>query len=249
MRRVIHLFGTALVAFGLLVLLGVGGLYAYGTVERLQFERELASSPTFTPAPPPTALPTATATLEPSPSPASAVAGSPIPPPTATATSAPTPTPTPAISPARRIVAPKIGLDSKVVESEAKDGSWTVPKFVAGHLQGTADPGEGSNVVMAGHVESISSGNVFANIDKLSPGDWIKVYTDTAEFDYVVAQKKVVKNTDVSVVQPTKDEQLTLITCTGNWLPLQRDYDQRLIVVARRADWVPPVKPTKPGPL
>jgi sortase (surface protein transpeptidase) len=38
----------------------------------------------------------------------------------------------------------------------------------------------------------------------------------------------------MAVIQPTGDERLTLITCTGTFLPLQRDYDKRLVVIASR---------------
>jgi len=255
-RTVSYVLGTALVAVGVALLLSVGAMYAYGAFERVRFERELAETPTAAAvASPPEDAPTSpTRTPTEAPTPvatAARVASTPVSArtPAPTATPRPTSTPTPVILPARRVVAPKIKLDSRIVESTLKDGVWQVPKFVAGHLQGTSDPGKPGNVVLAGHVESISSGNVFADIGHLEPGDRIKLYTDAAEFDYVVAGKLTVKNDDLSVVAPTPEETLTLITCTGNWLPLQRDFDQRLVVVARRVEWSPPVKPTGPGPL
>jgi len=153
----------------------------------------------------------------------------------------PTPEPTPSvlptpipIYPAERIVANSIGLDSKVVEAPIVNDEWTVPKFVAGHLQGTSQPLEGGNVVLSGHVQSIASGNVFAQLDHLKPGDLVQLYTRSTIVTYVVDKTVVVRNTDVSVVQPTRVEQLTLITCTGTWLPLQRDFDSRLVVEASR---------------
>jgi sortase (surface protein transpeptidase) len=51
---------------------------------------------------------------------------------------------------------------------------------------------------------------------------------------YNVSKQLVVANNDVSVVRPSPSETLTLITCTGTWLPLQRDYNERTIVVAMR---------------
>jgi LPXTG-site transpeptidase (sortase) family protein len=127
-----------------------------------------------------------------------------------------------------------IDLDTKVVESPIVNGEWTVPKFVAGHLVGTAQPLQGSNVVLSGHVQSISSGNVFARIGDLKLGDVIMVYTKSAVISYVVSKSEVVANTDVAVVKPSPKEILTLITCTGTWLPLQHDYDSRIVVIASR---------------
>lgn len=147
--------------------------------------------------------------------------------------------PTPAVAadspaPIQRVTASSIGLDAKVAESPIVDGQWIIPKFEAGHLQGTAQPGTGGNVVLAGHVQSITSGDVFANLDGLKPGDTIKVYTSDATVTYVVQSVTRVSNDDLSVLEPGPRETLTLITCSGTWLPLQHDYSQRTVVVADR---------------
>jgi LPXTG-site transpeptidase (sortase) family protein len=146
---------------------------------------------------------------------------------------APTPTPRP-IYPAERIVASSIHLDAKVAESPIVKNEWVVPKFAAGHLQGTAQPLEGGNVVLAGHIQSIASGNVFANIARLRPGNQISLYTKGGTITYQVVKVDTVKNTDLTVVAPSPQERLTLITCTGTWLPLQHDYDERTVVIANR---------------
>lgn len=236
MRIVAYIIGTALLIGGLAILLGVGGLYAMGEIERLRFEQELAATPLVTATPEPTPSPTPTVQPSPTRSSRSTAVASATPAPTATTP----PTATPAPRPAQRIVAPKIKLDSRVVESPIKNGLWEVPKFVAGHLELTANPGEAGNIALAGHVESISSGNVFANIDGLEVGDEISVFTDREEFRYRVAEKRIVKNNDISVVQPTQVETLTLITCYGTWLPATRDYDRRLVVIAHREPAPPP---------
>lgn len=239
-RRVLsHLrpwFGTLLMVAGVAILVGTLGMYGYGQYEQWRYAQEAAKIVPVAPTAAPTAIPTATPLPSPTPESAPAVSLATAPP---TATSAP-PTatkapPTPTLvqpAPAERIVAPAIGLDSIVVESPIVNGEWTVPKFVAGHLQGTAEPLEGGNVVLSGHVESISSGNVFANLERLKPGDKVMVYTKSRIVTYVVQKSLVVKNDDMSVVQPQPKETLTLITCTGNWLPLKNDYAQRYVVVA-----------------
>ncbi|MBI2941390.1 MAG: sortase [Chloroflexi bacterium] len=157
----------------------------------------------------------------------------PVPQPTATLTPQPTATPTPRpVTPPRRIVSPRIGLNAPVVEAPIQSGEWKVPKFVAGHLEGTAYPGQGSNVALSGHVQSIAGGNVFASLDKLKPGDEVRIETAVGWFTYVVSKMRIVANDDISVVMPTRREQLTLITCTGAWNPVTRDYTQRIVVTA-----------------
>ena len=252
-RGASYLLGTGLVVLGAALLLGVGGLYAYGAYERLRFELETAETPTVAPPAHSVAIAEGAPTEAPAtPTPVAAQPTQPARanplalPPTATATPQPTSTPTPIILPARRIIVPKIKLDSRVVESPIRDGQWVVPKFVAGHLEGTADPGQGGNVVLSGHVESISSGNVFANIGTLEPGDRLSLLTEAAEFQYVVREKRVVRNDDLSVILPTSEETLTLITCTGTFLPATRDFDRRLVVIAKPApEPVPRVPPMR----
>src|SRR5437879_4347813 len=81
----------------------------------------------------------------------------------------------------------------------------------------TALPGDSSNGVRSGHVQSISSGNVFANIDQLGLGDEVTLRTNTGDVVYRVAGKNLVKPDDLSVVQPTGRDELTLITCAGTF--------------------------------
>ena len=223
---VVRWLGTGLIALGLSILVVTIGFYGYSQYEEQQAQQEVAAMGLPEPNPAPTAATSANPTMQPWPRQVA---------PWATAMPRPTAMPTAIPNlPADRIRAPSIGLDSRVVESLIVDGEWTVPKFVAGHLQGTANPLQGSNVALAGHIESISSGNVFANIGKLKPGDPIQLYTSQSIVNYKVSQVRVVANNDLSVVQPTHQEQVTLITCTGTWLPLQRDYNQRLVVIAKR---------------
>jgi len=240
---------NGLIGLGMALLIGTGAVFGYSQYEQAQAQREVAALapdvPTaWTPVAAPTTAPTATAapTLAALPvveatgipvasSPTIATSPTPDPP---TPTLVPTATPVP-IYPAERIVATPIGLDSKVVEAPIVEGEWVVPKFVAGHLSGTAQPLQGSNVVMSGHVQSISSGNVFARIGELKVGDIVRLYTKATVITYVVEQLLIVANNDIQVAQPSAFERLTLITCTGTWLPLQHDYSQRIVVIAAKA--------------
>jgi|GEM_PF-2307682 len=243
--RMVFWISNGLIVAGLAILLAVSGLWGYSQFEDARAAQEAAQigPPTEAlvgPVATPTGLrreafPTATPVTQDSPVtfvPWSQRTTSAVRlPPTAT----PIPTPTPVlISPAQRIIAPSIHLDAKVEESPIVADQWVVPKFAAGHLQGTAEPLQGGNVVLAGHVQSISSGDVFANIARLRPGSPIQLYTKTAVVTYKVTNVEVVRNTDISVVGPSTHEKLTLITCTGTWLPLQHDYNERTVVIAQR---------------
>ncbi len=242
-------------AAGVLLLVATGLLYGYGQYQAYQLDQDMARAERLDAATA-TALAmaetaataearglataTAVARMEATSAPATTAAAAPaIAPPTPVVPTAtprpPTPTATPVPVVLRRVQAPAIGLDAPVVESRIVNGEWEVPKFVAGHLQGTSLPGAGGNIVLSGHVQSISSGNVFAHIDALKPGDEVVLKTNVGDARYVIEGKNIVPNDDMQVVQPTAREELTLITCTGNFNYLTRDFDKRWVVWGVRA--------------
>ena len=242
-RRGRHLAIAAnvLILTGLLLALGVAGLYAYRLAEERHFAQESEQRRAAFEAER-AALEQQQAEQEQAERERAALLDAPLPTfeqtPQATATTASGATPR--ASPARRIIIPRIGVDSEVVESEVKNGEWTVPKFVVGHLQGTAQPNEAGNAVYSGHIQSISSGNVFARLGDLHNGDLLYLLTAEGQYLYEVKRTITVANTDLSVVKPTVKPSVTLITCTGTWDFGTRDYLQRLVVIAERYQDAPP---------
>ena len=78
----------------------------------------------------------------------------------------------------------------------------------AGHYNGSKYPGEGSNVVLAGHRNS-----VFKGLKNVSKGDTIILNTNYGQYVYRISEIKIVKGNDNSIVQPMSSEKLTLYTC------------------------------------
>ncbi|MGI9147653.1 MAG: sortase [Chloroflexota bacterium] len=140
------------------------------------------------------------------------------------------------VRPITRLVISDIQLDTQVVPSPLveRDGvtTWDVPPIVAGHAQGTPGAGESGNAVLLGHVTSLHLGNVFEQLNQLQAGELILVYSDQQSFTYRVSDVSSVARTDTGVLDPTSTPTLTLITCTGLWLPAAHDYAERLIVRA-----------------
>src|SRR5439155_17759836 len=81
-------------------------------------------------------------------------------------------------------------------------------------------------------VSSQNAGNVFSSLDRVRVGDQIQVFSGAQPFEYQVVDVRRVPRTDVSVVSPTETASISLITCTGAWLPAIGDYAQRLVVRA-----------------
>ncbi|MGC9025859.1 MAG: sortase, partial [Chloroflexia bacterium] len=241
-RPILWGLSNLLILAGLFLLLYVGGLYLF-PLGRAALQ----------PSPPPVRQ-----------APALAVTPDPTPSPSPAATPVPTPTPSPALpmlnwsrpevsplptsrplwhSEVLRIVIPSIGVDSPVVavgwHVEEVGGQtmtvWDVARYAVGHHQGSGNPGEGTNIVLAGH--SGGYGGVFRRLVEVQPGDEVVLHTAAGQYLYVVEEVLVLKEVGLPMEEriqnarymaPTDEERLTLITC---W-PVHI-YDHRVIVLAR----------------
>ncbi len=103
-----------------------------------------------------------------------------------------------------RISIPRISMDAIVVEGASRKQLSIGP----GHVIDTALPGDPGNAVITGHRDTF-----FRNIYELKKGDEIIVRRNGQVFKYQVTGKKIVAPDDISVLKPTQDTQLTLITC------------------------------------
>ena len=101
------------------------------------------------------------------------------------------------------------------------------------HYEDTALPGEEGNIFIFGHSSSDvvpgENGKIFVRLNELEKGDRIKLYFEDQNFSYEVSENKIVEPTDLSVLDQTDSEILTLMTC---W-PLGTK-DKRLVVVAEK---------------
>jgi sortase A len=195
--------GRVLIALGVL-LLGFVAYQLWGTAiqhDRAQndLEKEFAAQlgTTTVPAPTTTAAPTTT--------PAS----------TATPTTVPTTPPATAAprpvfsngDPVARLEIARIGVDEIVVAGVGVDDLKKGP----GHYPQTPLPGEAGNAAIAGH--RTTYGAPFLDIDNLKPGDEIDTTTYAGRFVYRVTGTVVVSPSDVSVLENTLDDRLTLTSC------------------------------------
>lgn len=124
-----------------------------------------------------------------------------------------------------RIVIPRIGVDAPVVPGD----DWEALKQGAGHHLGSANPGARGNMVISAHNDIF--GEIFRDLHKLAIGDEVIVYDGAGQaYRYLVGTRRIVEPTEVSVLAPTNEPIVTLITC----YPYLID-TQRLIVVAELA--------------
>jgi sortase A len=144
-----------------------------------------------------------------------------------------------------RVAIPSIGVDSKVVEvgwdvekqGEQQVAVWQVAKYAVGQHRGSANPGEGGNVVLAGHVGGY--GKVFKDLFYVKPGDQLTLYSNGQQYLYTVQKHLLVTEEGVSadqhaanaqLIAPTDHEVVTLVSC---WPPSGREkFTQRVVIQA-----------------
>jgi len=128
----------------------------------------------------------------------------------------------PAGSELTKISIPKIHLEAVVLEGASRHSLLVGPA----RLISSALPGSDGNIVIAGHRDTF-----FRHVHQLRYGDEIYVMKNGQSFLYRVVARKVVQPTDLSVLRPSSEGHLTLITCfpTNAIGPAP----ERLVVIAR----------------
>jgi sortase A len=152
----------------------------------------------------------------------------------------PAPPPPPTGSAVAIIRIPEIGMEKAIVEGVSLGDLKKGP----GHYPETPMPGQPGNAAIAGH--RTTYGAPFYDLDELEAGDPILVTTSQGSFRYEVTEKRVVKPREVSVLDNTPDNRLTLTTCHPRF-----SARERLIVIAalkgEAAPAPPPSKATTPA--
>lgn len=141
----------------------------------------------------------------------------------------PEPTPIPESPGDNRLFIDKIGVSVKIAEGKDSGamlyGAWRYPV--------TSTPSKDSNTVLFGHrFRYIPPNNTtFYHLDKMAVGDSFKARWSGKVYTYKVTHIGTILPTDFSVVQPTKNPTMTLITCA----PLFST-KERLVVVGELLD-------------
>jgi len=129
----------------------------------------------------------------------------------------------------------KLGIKAPITADVNGDNKAEYDKSLTkglAHYKGTELPGAGGNIFVFGHSSSDTDGGPYAkilrNLNELEKGDKITIYYKTKKHEYTVSDKKIIAADDLSPLNLTDDERLTLMTC---W-PIGTT-DKRLIVIAK----------------
>jgi len=123
-----------------------------------------------------------------------------------------------------RVVIPNIKIDDSVVVAKIINGYWELSENTASYGQGSGIPGQKGNIVVFAHARE----GLFYNLKDVKKGDLVYIFTKDKWYKYSVDQITPVFPNQVETIYPTKNETLTLYTCTGFF------DEKRLIVRAKK---------------
>jgi sortase A len=103
-----------------------------------------------------------------------------------------------------RMEIPRLGLSVIVMEGT----SSATLRRAAGHISGTALPGQPGNAGISAHRDTF-----FRPLRNIRRDDIITLTTALGEYRYRVVSTGIVSPREVSVLDPTEKETLTLVTC------------------------------------
>lgn len=112
-----------------------------------------------------------------------------------------------------RIIISKINIDAPILEGTTSD----ILRRGVGHFESTSK--WDGNICLAAHNRGYKY-NYFQEIKNLEIGDIIIYKTDKGTKEYEVIRNETIKETDLSCIERTNENKITLITCEEN----QREY-------------------------
>jgi len=134
-----------------------------------------------------------------------------------------------------RIEIPRVGVSAVILQGV---DDATIRRAV-GHFPETPMPGQPGNMALAAHRTTD-----FYGLRNIRLGDEVRVVSARGTFKYRVEKTWVVRPEDVSVLDPSPEKVLTLVTCFP--FDFQGAAPKRFIVRARSLD--PPAPPKRTAP-
>ena len=103
-----------------------------------------------------------------------------------------------------RLEIPRLGVLA-IVQEGVEDGTLS---WAAGHVKGTAFPGQKGNVVVAAHRDTL-----FRRLESVRAGDALRFVTPEGNYEYAVTGFEVVAPSRTDVLRPRAPREATLVTC------------------------------------
>lgn len=116
---------------------------------------------------------------------------------------------------------PSVDINTAVVKGAVKDNQWYISEDSANYISKNIPGNRKGNTIVYGH----NTKNIFANLKDVTEGEEITVaYANGDTQTYIVEEIYETFPTDITPIQPTEGDVLTIYTCSGF-------FDTRRIVV------------------
>lgn len=102
----------------------------------------------------------------------------------------------------------------------------------AGWYNGSIYIGHVGNVVIAGHNHTY-----FYNLPNCKEGDIVTLETEYCKLTYVVKEREVFHEDDLTYIRPTEDDRLTMYTCWNNGMLGMSEYRLAIICELTEREW------------
>jgi sortase A len=139
------------------------------------------------------------------------------------------------------LIIPRIDLEAHIINvGLTPEGDMDTPNNnnEVGWYQGGSYPGNPGPAVLAAHTGTPESPSPFRNFEKIKKDDKIQVRDISGSVaTFKVMETDITKPIDAPrerIFGATSDNRLTIITCTGVWIPSQNTYSHRLVIYAIR---------------
>src|SRR3989344_5033883 len=111
-----------------------------------------------------------------------------------------------------RIIIPSLNVDNAVFPAKIENGKWEATSNGVSFLSSSPIPGNTGNSILYGH----NFANLLGNLNKIKPKDTIEVIlSDGTRKKFKVEFTSVVNPDQTHILSQTKDNRITLYTCTG----------------------------------
>ena len=137
-----------------------------------------------------------------------------------------------------RLVIPLLNINANIQHlGVAQNGEMEVPSNIVdvGWFKLGPSPGKRGSAVIAGHLNGKNNeAGVFANLDKLKPGDNLSIEDKSGKSITFIVQKKELYRSGYAdeVFSRNDGVHLNLITCDGLWDESKKSFTKRLVVFA-----------------
>ncbi|KKQ25637.1 MAG: Peptidase C60 sortase A and B [Candidatus Woesebacteria bacterium GW2011_GWA1_37_8] len=112
----------------------------------------------------------------------------------------------------KEIYIESLNIKLPITESKIENGIWQVSQDGASHLDISANPGEGGNIVLYGH----NKANLFGRLTRIKIGQVVELKDEFGiTHKYSVESTTTVTPDQIDYVLPKNTETLTFYTCVG----------------------------------